>query len=231
MVFGIFGRKREEIGKLERHPEEREPKIRILILEDQFGEQAKQGLNLPCFEVRVVRTLEELRNIDPEEFQPDIAILDIEVPEREGEKPSVSSESENIIRKKYGYVPLFYYTSRKEGESGVSDVPLLAIEWKRHYLEGGLWGKEKARKLKEIYPEIENIWDKSKPENWLTVLLLLPIIEPMKLSNANKLQLFRLLPEKIRNKMMGMLEIVHPSMAAAVKREWESELEGGKKEG
>jgi uncharacterized protein (UPF0335 family) len=216
-------------SRVEKHPQE--PKIKILILEDQFAEQAQQGLNLPCFEVRVVKTLEELRKLDPQEFQPDIAILDIEVPEREGEKPSASSESENIIRKKYGFVPLFYYTSHREGESGVSDVPLLAIEWKRHYLEGRLWGKDKVSKLKEICPEIENIWDKSKPENWLTVLLLLPIIEPMKLSNANKLQLFRLLPEGLRNKMMKMLEIVYPTMAEAVKRQWEFESEGRKKEG
>jgi hypothetical protein len=167
--------------RVEKHPQEREkePKTKILILEDQFAEQAQQGLDLPCFEVRIVKSIEELKNLNPQEFQPDIVILDLEVPEKEGERPVDNSKvSTAIVREKFSEAPTFYYTSYLHGERmrGVGDTPDLARWHREPYSARGLLDEETAAKFREKYPELKDISDKSNPKNWLTVLQVLPVV-------------------------------------------------------
>jgi len=219
---------------VEKHPQERkrEPKIKILILEDQFAEQAKQGLSLPCFEVKVVKSIEELKNLDPQEFQPDIVILDIEVPKKEGETPvDTSKVSKAIVQEKFGNPPIFYYTSVFHGGrqvGGVGELPSLARTGKVGL--SGVLREEKIDELIKKYRELSGLPDKSKPGNWLLVFQILPVINTS-LEFLDKLRSFHFLPEEIRDKMMEMLEIANPALAEAVKRTWKYEAEKAKKGG
>jgi DNA-binding response OmpR family regulator len=58
--------------------------------------------------VKIVKNIEELKNIDPKDFQPDLIILDVNVPDKEGEEPKNNSRlSSAIVKEKFSNVPVF----------------------------------------------------------------------------------------------------------------------------
>jgi len=204
---------------------ELELKTKILILEDEYGEQAKKGLDFPCFEVKIVKNIEELKNIDPKDFQPDLIILDVNVPEKEGEEPKDNSRlSSAIVKEKFSNVPVFYYTMAfhhgKHIQGGIGEEPGFFKKLGIDDLKS-IWGEDTYNKFKEKYSEFMDVSDKSRPENWIRALLILPILTTQA-SFLSKINSFYFWPEELKEKMLGMLELTNPNLASSIKRYWEN---------
>jgi len=199
---------------------EKEQKTKILILEDEFGAQAKEGLNLPCFETQVVSSIEELENIEPE-FKPDIVILDLHVPNKKGEE-AISNDkiSTKIIKEKYKDTPVFYYTSYTHSghkQGGVGDSPEDARDFYLFF-----YNEQAGRAISEKYPEMRKIPDKSNPENWQRILEILPIVSNNFKFLTEKLRLFKFWPDELKEKIIAMYDVTNPEMATSLKRAWKN---------
>lgn len=207
----------------ERKEKEKIPKTKILVLEDQFAQVAREGLNLPHLETKIVSSIEELEEIDPKEFAPDIVILDLEVPEKKGKEPEYNEKlSTKIVNEKFKEPLIIYYTSflhHDKLRGGVGDYPDIARSYGlRFYLEN------KYEDLLKIDPELKNIADKSNPENWKRVLEVLPIVcSGPKLTE--KIELIAFWPDETKKKILSLVNVDNPELAKAIKRRWDSVLE------
>lgn len=169
-------------------------------------------------EVKVIETIEELREIDLKDFNPDILILDLEVPEKKGEKPKYKEIIPRLVKEKFKDAIIVYYTSHDHHGrmlGGVGDSPATAME------DGlKLFLEDKYQELLKIDPGLENIADKSNPDNWKRVLEVIPIISPSYVF-GNKLKLFFSWPKEVRDKILALKRVDSTSVAEAIKRHWE----------
>lgn len=201
----------KERGKEKGKEKETKPKMKVLVLEDEYNEVAKRALSqLGFVEAKVVKTIEELKNIS-EKFKPDLVILDINVPTKEGENATdQSKESKNIIKEKFGDVPIFYYTSQAHGPkwiyAGIGETPSDA-----RYMEEIL-----SKIAPKLDKELVEIGDKSKEENWQKIFVLIPLIA------VDKLKIMKKLPNDLRKKVLSIIEENQPEVAEALKRYFES---------
>jgi hypothetical protein len=84
-----------------------------------------------------------------------------------------------------------------------------------------IWGEDTYNKFKEKYSEFMDVSDKSRPENWIRALLVLPILTTQA-SFLSKINSFYFWPEELKEKMLGMLELINPNLASSIKRYWEN---------
>jgi response regulator RpfG family c-di-GMP phosphodiesterase len=190
----------------------------ILLLEDTYGEIGKKAMEDLGFEVTLVRSLEELKQVSEEELKPNIVILDVNVPEKEGEAPmDLSKESKEIVDKKFGRIPTFYYTSIEHGKrfvrSGIGTNPqeteaMLDI-LKNERIDSKICSLLGLDRLDEI-------GDKTKEENWKNIFLLMPLFAGPFLS-----EVFKSYSKELRKKTIEFLEKTNPELAEALKRRYE----------
>lgn len=196
-------------------------KTKILILEDEYAQQAKEGLNLPYLKTKVITSIEELKKLNPEKFTPDIIILDLEVPDKKGEVPKEENVkiSTKIAKEKFKDAIIVYYTSSFHHgriSGGIGDSPEVA---KKNGVK--LYLEDKYEELLKIDPEVEYIGDKSKIENWRKILELIPIVHSGP-NLAEKLKLFAFWPKKIKNKIIAFKKIDDPKVAESMQKFWEA---------
>jgi len=201
------------------HKKEPKPKTKILVLEDENAEVARKALIGLGMEVKVVQTLEELKGLT-KEFEPDLVILDINVPEKKGEKPiNQAKKSKEIVKEKFGDVPVFYYTSYHHGsslEGGMGITPQEAVEMRII-----LKGDEEIKGIAPNLPsELMDVADKSKEENWKKIFLLMPYF-----SGFETFKVIQAFPEALRQEALEILKKDNPMLVGSIERrlKWEEE--------
>jgi len=200
------------------HKEQLKLKKKILVLEDENSEVAKKALTNLGIEVKVVRSLEELNQVS-QEFKPDLVILDRNVPEKEGERPvDQSKKSKEIVKEKFGDVPVFYYTSILHGgiwmSAGIGKTPAEASRMKNI-----LKGEEKIEGIAPNLPsELVEVGDKSKEENWKKIFLLMPY-----LSGLETFKVMKAFPEDLRQEALEILKKDNPALASSIERRFKQE--------
>jgi hypothetical protein len=169
--------------------------------------------------VKVVRTLEELKELT-KEFEPNLVILDINVPEKEGEKPlDQSKKSKEIVKEKFGDVPVFYYTSTWHHgwvNAGIGRTPEEA-----RVMGSILKGEKETKGIAPNLPsELIEVGDKSKEENWKKIFLLMPY-----LSGPETFKVMKAFPEDLRLEALEILKKDNPELAGSIERrlKWEEE--------
>ena len=187
--------------------------IKILVLEDQYSSQAESALRDKGFDVRVVRTLEELKNVESE-FEPDIVILDKNVPEKEGEEAKdLSATSLRIAKEKWPNAITAVYSSllhhgRIVGPMFGGDL----LEADR-----GSFEREYNDKSPMVIDAVESLGDKSSPESWTRLLELLPLL--ISSSKTEKLvEIWQRLPNDVREKARKYLGEFNPGLLNSLER-------------
>jgi hypothetical protein len=189
-----------------------------LVLEDEYKEQAQRGINFSFLEGKIVDKVDKLKELNPEKFKPDIVILDVNVPIKEGEEPKDNSKlSTKIVKEKFKDAAIVYYTNYWHHGylGGVGSSPFLAKEDEIIMIL-----KDKYSELLKIDPGFKDIADKSNPENWLRVLEVVPIVCARSI-DINKLNLLSYWPKEIKEKILQIISLDNPNLVESIKRYWE----------
>lgn len=82
-------------------------KIKILVLENQYSVEVNKLLEKVSDEVKVVKTLEDLEKISPEDFYPNFVILNYHLPPKTEEKQKSIENSLKIAKQKWPKAIIF----------------------------------------------------------------------------------------------------------------------------
>lgn len=221
----------EELGSKVTGPEgevtpevEGERKLRVLVLEDRFQDVVQEGIgSLGWVDLKVVGDLEELSSQDPEEFQPDIIILDRMVPQRKGEEPqNLITKSNSLVQEKFPKALTVGY-SVAHGGADLERTPLPG-----YVLLGEVTGGEintsviediREKMDREARRQYRDIYDKSNPNSWKSVLELSPgVTTNYRWLSERMPALLKSISPEARKQMTKIFESVNPELIGSLKR-------------
>lgn len=191
---------------------EKEPKLKILILEDEFAEEAQRGISAEGIEVRLAKTLQELQEV--EGFEPDLIILDKNVPRTQGEEPEdLSQETRKITEDKWPNKPIVFYSSlyHHERVAGVEfGEPETLLD--SGHLEESL---RQQGIPEDVIEEIKSMGDKRDPDSWKKLLKYTPYSFT---SSERLLGVWQKLPEEFKKETLKVLKVLNPDLANSLER-------------
>ncbi len=198
----------------EKLPKEKEPQqrpFRILILEDQFVEEAREAFSsLKWVEVKVVSTLKELKEL--EEYEPDLVILDRNVPEEEGKEPQdLLEKAAGLVKSKFpqalviGYSSLFHHGAIQGAEIGAE--------------KGAEIGEIIEGNIMPVLIIPKELGDKSKRDSWLGAFKIgLRSISNVELLEKKLFEVLRSLPDEGKKFILDIYAEANPELKEALER-------------